>query len=108
MEKIYSTRYELALNDDGNTHIKVSVDYNRDPYGNNVRGYYISAYPVKVEDIGNGLIIEHAHAFSGYKELLNEVKRRSKKAEAEALKLANELETVMVDIVLTKNKYNLA
>jgi hypothetical protein len=65
------------------------------------RGYYLSVTPVEIEDHG-GYRTETVTLFSGVKELLKEVTRRSKKAETEAEKLAEERMETLINYVLAK------
>ena len=61
--------------------------YNYFTYKPKARGYYVSVTPVTLSK-GNGYTTETYMAFSGYKHLLLEVKRKSKKAAAEALEFS--------------------
>lgn len=77
-------KFKIFNNSDGNTHLRCKIRY--DKGGQNVwdsrttkRGYYISINPIKIE---RGF--ESYVAYSGYSMLVKEVKRASKKAEAEA------------------------
>ncbi|MGF7535264.1 hypothetical protein AAGG74_16550 [Bacillus mexicanus] len=74
--------------------LKVGVYYdlggcNPFTYKNEMRGYYISVIPVE-RKIKDGYTSEKSKAYSGIKKLLVEVKRKSKKAETQALELATE------------------
>lgn len=79
---------------DGQT-LKVEVYYslggmNYFASTNERRGYYLSVSPVNRTTSGNGIVIESYTAYTGIKELLLEVGRKSKKAEKEAEALASE------------------
>lgn len=95
------------------THIKVETYYSLGGYSfatytNKPRGYYLSVSPVEREDYGNGCVMEGCVAFSGYYEVLKEVTRKSKKAEAEADGLAQLKKKKLIDAVLAKNGLELA
>lgn len=62
------------------------------------RGYYIHCSPL---DVGGGFV--RYQGFSGTCMLLNEVKRQSKKAEQEALKLYAENKQKLIDYVCNKH-----
>lgn len=74
--------------------IKTDVYYNLGGY-NQKRGYYLSVQPIEISEgktsDGQTYQIEKFSAYSGYYSLLFEVKRQSKKHEAEAEKKASEL-----------------
>jgi hypothetical protein len=64
-----------------------------------VRGYYLSVKPV---ERGNGMI---SYAmFSGTTKLLNQVARKSAKAEREAIEIAARMEADVIAEVLEKEK----
>ena len=65
------------------------------------RGYYLHVTPVKLEDKGS-YRMETVVAFSGYKDLLLEVKRQSKKAEESADKLAETMVEELIQACLQK------
>lgn len=72
------------------THLKVEVYYklggiNYCTYKQEPRGYYLSVSPVTLER-GPGYTMETYRAFSGVKQILKTVTRKSAKAEAEAKK----------------------
>ena len=69
--------------------------------GEEARGYYLHVTPVKIEDKG-GYRMEIMTAFSGYKYLLIEVKRQSKKAEESADKLAETMVEELIQACLIK------
>ena len=69
--------------------IEVRIDYDLGgvswaTYEPKARGYYLSVTPVVVSDISVSF-----EAFTGVRTLLNEVKRQSKKGEAEAIRIMN-------------------
>lgn len=99
----------LKLKDNGlkATHLKVETYYslggiNYFTYKNEERGYYPSVVPV---ERGNGM--EGFVAFSGIKQLLYAVKRKSKKAEEEAEKLSASCLESLINYVLSTNKLEL-
>jgi hypothetical protein len=67
------------------------------------RGYYLSVSPVEREQLENGIWMEKYMAFTGTKMLLNEVKRKSQKAENVALSRAEEQEEMLINHVLEAN-----
>jgi hypothetical protein len=98
-EKVEGTNYEL----------KIQVFYNMGGmnyfnYKNEERGYYLSVTPVQVERQANGITIESYMAFSGVKELLLPVKRKSEKAEQQAIELAKDRIPVLKQYILDKMK----
>lgn len=105
MEKFIATKKE-------NVFVKVEVYYNLGginyfTYEVEPRGYYLSVSPVERVNRG-GYIMESCAAFSGYKTLLKEVKRKSKKAEAEAEQIAAERMKPIIDRVLIEQGLQLA
>lgn len=89
------------------THLKVETYYslggiNYWTYKNEERGYYLSVVPV---ERGNGM--EGFVAFSGVKQLLYAVKRKSKKAEEEAEKLSASCLESLISYVLSTNNLEL-
>lgn len=89
------------------THLKIETYYslggiNYFTYKNEERGYYLSVVPV---ERGNGM--EGFVAFSGVKQLLYAVKRKSKKAEEEAEKLSASCLESLTSYVLSKNNLEL-
>lgn len=74
------------------THLKIETRYDLGgpnwAYGGTTkRGYYLSVMPVTREN-RNGYILESYTGFSGVKQLLKEVSRKSAKAEAAAEEIA--------------------
>ena len=94
------------------THIKIELRYDLGgpnfAYGGmNKRGYYIHVTPVKRET-RDGYTLESFTAFTGYKQLVKEVTRKSAKAEAEAAAAAADIIDIMVERVCMKNGLELA
>lgn len=68
------------------------------------RGYYVSVTPVHLEDNGH-YIVETSTAWSGIKECLLEVKRKSTKSENKAIDmLTDEFVNELIDYVIKMNK----
>ena len=76
-------------------------------YKTEKRGYWLSVSPVSIER-GNGYTSEGFIPFSGTKWFLKEVKRKSAKAEAEAIKIAEQGMKRCIDYVLQQNGLELA
>lgn len=76
--------------------------YNYFTYKSEPRGYYLSVSPVQ-RSTRDGIGFVSYTAFSGVKMLLLEVSRKSKKAEAEAGRLAAEKEAELIEYVCNKN-----
>lgn len=105
MKKFIATKSE-------NVFLKVEVYYslggmNYFTYKSEPRGYYLSVTPIERIDRG-GYFVEIQSAFSGYKMILKEVKRKSKKAEAEAEQIAADGLKRIVDQVLIEQGLELA
>lgn len=86
------------------THIKIRLyytlgGYNYFTYKREPRGYYLTVSPVEREEIRPGCWMEGFIAFSGYKHLVKEVTRQSKKAEAEAEQESAKLAPAMIERV---------
>lgn len=64
------------------------------------RGYYLSVSPVEIKEIDNGIVSETYQAYTGVKTLLLEVKRKSKKAERQAIRIAEEKLDTLINHVL--------
>lgn len=91
-----------------NGFLKISIYYslggiNLFTYKNERRGYYISVNPVTKKGI-----MESSKLMGGYKLLLVECKRRSKKAEKLAEEKAVEVEGKLIQAVLAENGLELA
>lgn len=94
----------VNTNDKRITHLKCEVDYslggvNYFTYRNEPRGYYVHVSPVeRREEIygGRKIISEGYMCFSGVKQLVKAVSRKSAKAQAEAEKLA---ETIFPELI---------
>ena len=108
MEKYYAVKN----NDSKTTHIKVEVYYslggmNYFTYKTERRGYYLSVCPVTIEE-RDGWRSEGFTLFTGTKWLLKEVKRKSAKAETEAIKKSQQVLTGCIQHVLAENGLELA
>ena len=82
------------------THLRVELaydigGYNMMTYRPKPRGYYLTVVPVKREE-RYGCMMESFTAFTGYRQLLREVTRKSAKAEKLAEQTAEELVPIMV------------
>lgn len=94
------------------THLKVETYYNKGgmnyfTYKNEPRGYYLSVVPVERLDRGS-YITESVMAFSGTKELVKEVTRKSDKAMREAEHIAEQKKQSYIDYILYKHNLELA
>jgi hypothetical protein len=94
------------------THIKIELRYNLGgiswaTYQPEKRGYYLHVTPVKRET-RDGYALESFTAFTGYKQLVKEVTRKSVKAEAAAEAAAADILDIMVERVCRKNDLELA
>lgn len=94
------------------THIKIELRYNLGgfncfTYAQEKRGYYIQVTPVKRET-RDGYALESFTAFTGYKQLVKEVTRKSAKAEAAAEAAAADILDIMIERVCRKNGLELA
>jgi DNA mismatch repair ATPase MutS len=65
---------------------------------NEKRGYYLHVTPVQIKDYGTYRTVTMT-AFSGYKQLLKEVGRKSAKAEQEAIQIAEQYVEEMIKAV---------
>lgn len=102
---------ELKANQDA-THIKIEIYYNLGGYNcftckTEQRGYYLSVVPVTRER-RDGYTLESFAAFTGTKQLLKSVTRKSAKAEKDAEQLALAVENKLVDFVCRANELELA
>jgi hypothetical protein len=97
---------EVKANDQKVTHLKCEVYYSLGGF-NYSRGYYASVTPVERSN-GYGCTIEGYVAFSGYKQIVKPVNRKSAKAEAEAERLAQPVLDMLIEVVLKKNGLELA
>lgn len=90
----------------GDQELEISLYYdlggmNYFTYKEEPRGYYLSISPVEVERTEDGRIQSVTSIFGqGYKKLLVEVKRKSKKKEEEALKMLEECKDELIKKVL--------
>ena len=105
--------FEVKENEHRVTHIKCEVYYslggfNCFSYKREGRGYYASVTPVERRDYGGGMIMEGFVAFTGVKQLVKAVSRKSAKAQAEAEKLAENVFDSMIEYILNKEGLELA
>ena len=96
----------LKENNAGANFLKIETYYNLGGYNcftyrAESRGYYISVSPVRRET-RDGVTFESYTAFSGIKDYLLQVSRKSKKAEETAEKIASEREKDLIDYVCTR------
>ena len=102
---------KLQENSDNYTHLKIEFFYDKGgEYAiNSKRGYYVMCYPVTVSTNSNGNIINESFwCYGGFKSLILEVSRKSKKAEAEALQLIEGLQVELINKVLKKHNLQIA
>lgn len=90
--------------------IEYSISYDLGSYNywysqSNPRGFYLHGVPMKRHGVVQSYCLMGDE--SGLKHRLLEVNRRSKKAEAEAVKLANEHIKELGDIIAAKAQYTL-
>ena len=109
--KVYIMKKFIATKTE-NVFVKVEVYYslggmNYFTYKVEPRGYYLSVTPVEKINRGS-YVTESCAAFSGYKMLLKEVKRKSKKAEMEAEQIAADGMQRIIDQVLMEQGLELA
>lgn len=88
-------------------YLRVDLDYSKGGYNyftykNEPRGYYIHVSPVYREN-RDGFVMESYTAFSGIKNCLLEVARKSNKAEAEAFNLFEQNKERYIDYILEKH-----
>lgn len=95
------------------THLKIELYY--DLGGMNYftgrpenRGYYLSVSPVTRGISAGGSVLESYTAFTGIKQNIKQVTRKSKKAEAEAEKMAVDIMDNLIDYVCNKNGLEMA
>lgn len=103
---------EVKENNQKVTHIKLEVYYslggmNYFTYKQERRGYYASVTPVERSN-SYGCIMEGTVAFSGIKQLVKEVPRKSAKAEAEAERIAESVLPILLEHILRKNGLELS
>lgn len=87
-------KYE-PIDDKGNE-LKIEVYYDKGginyfTYKTDPRGYWLSIRPVQIERRERSIIVESYPLFSGVRRFLLEVKKKSAKAEEQALALAEQL-----------------
>lgn len=100
--KIYE-KY-ITVNETTQLHVYVEYDMGNSYYGRNTRGYYLCVNPITVENRG-GYYVTSYIAYTGVKDLLLKVSRKSKKAEKQALSIAETKEQILVDYVCKKQGY---
>lgn len=93
------------------THLLIETRYNPGgfncfTYAQEPRGYYLHVTPV-TREARNGYTLESFAAFSGCKQLIKEVNRKSTKAEAEAEKAAAQIENTLISWVCSKNNLSI-
>ncbi len=100
---------EVKENPSKVTHLKIELYY--DLGGMNYftgraenRGYYLSVSPVTRGTSAGGFTSESYTAFTGIKQNIKQVTRKSAKAEAEAEKLATDVMEKLIDYVCKKNE----
>lgn len=106
------TKYIPVKENAAATHIKIELrydlgGYNMFDYTPKKRGYYIHVMPV-TRETRDGYALETFTAYTGYKQLVKEVTRKSAKAEAAAEAEAADIIDIMVERVCMKNGLELA
>lgn len=102
---------KLQENQNRFTHLKIEFFYDKGgEYAiNSKRGYYVMCYPVTVSTNSNGNIINESFGcYGGFKSLILEVSRKSKKAEAKALQLIDSKQDDLINKVLKKHNLQIA
>jgi hypothetical protein len=99
---------EVKENTSDITHLKVEVYYDLGGYSyftytEKKRGYYVSVTPVK-RWIVDGVQMESFAAFTGFKMLVKEVSRKSKKANDEVIQAAEKIQGKMIACVCQEQK----
>lgn len=88
------------------THLKIELYYNKGNFENCYReektGYYLSVVPIERKE-RNGYTVETFGAFTGVKQLIKEVTRKSSKAEIEAEKLSLKAMDNLINYVCHEN-----
>lgn len=103
------TKYiELKENTRSATHLKIELRYSLGGYNvftgkTEDRGYYLSVSPVERRQTDWGITTESYMAFSGVKQCVKTVARKSAKAEAEAEQTAENLEAFLIKYICDKN-----
>ena len=81
---------------------KVMIDYTKIPFfSNQKRGYYLTVVPVKIIQ-REGYSLEETGAFTGFRNLLLEVERKSNKAYNKAVELGTPLIEKFIEAILNK------
>lgn len=83
-------KIEVSYSLGGMNHVTSQVDK---------RGYSLFVIPV-IREQREGYMVERTKSYTGYKKFLLEVGRKSKKAEQEAIHLAEEIEDELIDKIL--------
>lgn len=102
----------LDIKGDNSKKIEITTSYSKGgmsyfSYQEIKRGYYVHVQPVKLENI-SGYNIVSASPIDGYKMLLKEVSRASKKAESEADRMAEEAAKPIIKRVCMEQGIELA
>ena len=89
------------------THLKVELYYSMGGWNyftsqQEPRGYYLSVMPVKKWRSETGCTCEQFVAFQGVRTLIKAVARKSKKAESEAIALAENKEQELIEHIKEK------
>lgn len=87
-------------------YLRIDMDYSKGGYNyftykNEPRGYYIHVSPVNRE-IRDGYTMESYTAFSGIKDCILEVTRKSKAAENQAAEIFERVKDRYIDFILDK------
>lgn len=110
METIKKYYLPIKNNEQANN-LKIEIYYDKGGYNyftsrQERRGYYVSVIPV--ERINHGAYCsEKMVAFSGYKQLLKEVARKSNKAAQEVLEQCESIINAMIDTLCNNNGFEL-
>lgn len=67
------------------------------------RGYTLTVIPV-IREKRDGYVVERAKSYAGYKKFLLEVSRQSKKAEEDAMEMAEKYESELIGFILENQK----
>ena len=95
------------------THLKIELYYSLGGYNNwfrtqEPRGYYLAVEPIERMVQDEGYTLERYAAFSGIKQTIKQVTRKSKKAEAEAEKLAADAMDNLIDYACKEHGLEIA
>lgn len=94
------------------THLRIDLDYSLGGYNvftgkSESRGYYLSVMPVTRERVA-GATLESFTAFSGIKQCIKPVSRKSEKAARDAENVAASFENDLIQFVLKTNNLQLS